>query len=145
MYKREIEFFLVDIFIAIEKIKRYTKKFDSADAFLESELEWDATIRELSIVGEATNTLLKNSLLDREYRNIVDFRNHITHAYFGIDENIVWEVVSFEIPKFEKELENLVKINNIDITEAIEDAKKDFKYSKYTINFLDNLKIRLMG
>ena len=44
MSKREVSLYIVDIFIAIDKIKRYTNKFNNSDDFFYSELEWDATI-----------------------------------------------------------------------------------------------------
>ena len=47
MSDRDVSFYIVDILIAINKIKRYTKDIDNAEELLNSELEWDATIREL--------------------------------------------------------------------------------------------------
>ena len=50
-------------------------------------MEWDATLRRLEIIGEATKYLITMDILNnREYRKIVDFRNVISHAYFGVDE-----------------------------------------------------------
>ncbi len=137
MSKREIEFYIVDIFIAIDKIIRYSQKFDTGKELLHSDLEWDATIRELEIIGEATNNLLKLNTLNKEYRIIVDFRNQINHGYFGIDENIVWEVINSYIPEFRVALLKVVKYKNIDLSEAIESAKKDNSFSHKTILFLD--------
>ena len=77
-------FYVVDIFIAADKIKRYTVDFDNAEHFLHSELEWDAVIRELEIIGEATKHLLKENFIDQQYQSIVDFRNHIVHGYFAL-------------------------------------------------------------
>ena len=94
MSKRDISLYIVDIFIAINKIQRYTQKFSNAQDFKWSELQWDATIRELEIIGEATNNLIKSQILENnKYRKIVDFRNVIIHGYFGIDEDEVWSVV----------------------------------------------------
>jgi len=90
---RRIEFYIVDILIATDKIQLYTKNFTNEKDFLHSELEW-AIIRELKIIGEATNRLLKMDTLDSQYRMIIDFRNQMVHGYFGIDENIVWEVIT---------------------------------------------------
>ena len=59
---REIEFYIVDILIAIDKIKRYTAQFSCANELLSSEIYWDGVIRELEIIGEATKHLLHNSL-----------------------------------------------------------------------------------
>lgn len=136
---RETSFYIVDIFIAADKIKRYTKKFDNATAFLHSELEWDATIRELEIIGEASSKLLKNNLLPKEYQQIVSFRNHIVHGYFGIDENIVWEVIYTLLDKFLDELKTLVLEYNIDISFAIRSAINDYRHHPKTVDFLKDL------
>ena len=87
MSDRQHALYVVDLFIAIDKIYRYTNRFDNAQELLYSELEWDGAIRELEIIGEATNYLLKANQIDSKYRRIVDFRNQIIHGYFGIDEN----------------------------------------------------------
>jgi uncharacterized protein with HEPN domain len=60
MYKkqRDLELFIVDIFVAIHKIKLYTKLFESADELRYDSLHWDATIRELELIGESLNNLL---------------------------------------------------------------------------------------
>ena len=136
---RKIEFYIVDIFIASDKIKRYTKSFDGAEAFLHSELEWDAVIRELEIIGEATNTLLKMNALDAQYRMIVDFRNQIIHGYFGIDENIVWEVVTDLLDHFLASLSSLINKESLDISDAIACAKNDHHYNQKTLQFLEQL------
>ena len=137
MSKRDIEFYIVDIFIAIEKIKRYSKEFKNAQDLLYSELQWDAIIRELEIIGEATNRLLKLDFLSKEYIIIVDFRNQINHGYFAIDENIVWEVITEYILEFRLELLKVIKENFINLDEAIESAKDDNNFSKNTLEFLD--------
>ncbi|MEA3498026.1 MAG: HepT-like ribonuclease domain-containing protein, partial [Campylobacterota bacterium] len=104
MFKRDSSLYIIDIFIAHNKISRYTSKFNSADELLWSELEWDATMRELEIIGEATNTLIKLETLDNnKFRKIVDFRNIIIHGYFGIDENEVWDVIQNKISFFIKD------------------------------------------
>ena len=140
MCKREKELYLLDIFIAIDKIKRYSKYFNNYQDFLYSDLEWDATIRELEIIGEATNELLKMEVLGREHRKIVDFRNTIIHGYFGIKEDIVWEVIKSKIPKLKFDLLEVVSENNIDLNEVIEKNLTDKKISKKTIFFLNELK-----
>ena len=136
---RKIEFYIVDIFIASNKITRYTAHFDNAKAFLYSELEWDAVIRELEIIGEATNKLLQTGLIDDTYRMIVDFRNQIAHGYFGIDEEIVWEVVSSHLHEFLHSLETVVKQKKLCLDEAITCSKEDHHYNSHILSYLSDL------
>ena len=140
---RDISFYIVDILIAIDKIKRYTKSITNSDELLHNELIWDATIRELIIIGEAVNILLKNNFISDEYRKIVDFRNIIVHGYFGIDKEIVWEVVNSKIHNLYNELIKLIKNLKLNLTDTINEAKKDFYFNKEIINFLNNLKTEL--
>lgn len=140
---RSVEFYLVDILIAADKVHRYTKEFEDTESFLHSELEWDATIRELEIIGEATKHLLKNDFLTSEYQSIVDFRNHIVHGYFGVDEYIVWEVVTVLLERFTKEILTIIKKSSLDLTLAINSAKEDYAFSHATIAFLNNLSITI--
>ncbi len=140
MSKRDSSLYIIDIFIAINKISRYIKKFNSADELLWSELEWDATMRELEIIGEATNNLIKLETLDnKKFRKIVDFRNLIIHGYFGIDENEVWYVVNNKLHSFIKELERIVVDNNISLNDAIECAKEENYKNKNVILYLNSL------
>jgi uncharacterized protein with HEPN domain len=141
MPKREVEFYIVDIFIAIDKIDRYTLNILSAEQLLHSELEWDATIRELEIIGEATNSLLKANFLDNSYRVVVDFRNQINHGYFGINENIVWDVIKSYLIEFKEEFIVMIKNKNIVLDEAITCAKEDNKFSKKTTKLLNALHV----
>ncbi len=136
MSDRDFSLYYVDILIASDKIRRYIGKFDSASSLLHSELEWDATIRELQIIGDATGILLKNGLIDDSFRRIVDFRNQIVHGYFGIDEKIVWEIVKEKMQKFSDELLNIVKSKHIDLTDAIKSAIKENHYNLKVVSFL---------
>jgi uncharacterized protein with HEPN domain len=139
MFKRDSSLYIIDIFIANNKISRYVNKFNSADELLWSELEWDATMRELEIIGEATNNLIKLETLDNnKFRKIVDFRNLIIHGYFGIDEDEVWDVVQNKINLFVIELENIVKAKNIYLNDAIQYAKEENYKNTNIINFLNN-------
>lgn len=139
MSKRSVSLYIVDILIAIDKIQRYTKAFNSAKDLLHSEIEWDAVLRELQIIGNATDKVLKYDLLDKSFRRIVDFRNQIVHAYFGIDKEIVWGVITEKLDFFKNDIFNSVKKNNIDLTEAIQSAIKEHNFNKKVIEFLKSL------
>jgi len=140
MSERDITLYIVDILLAINKIERYTDQFNNAEEFLHSELEWDASIRELQIIGDATSIILKHQLIDNSYRRIVDFRNQITHGYFGIDEQIVWDVITKKIQQFKIDLMQVTKLNKINLTDAIESAIKENYYNEKAVTFLLELK-----
>ena len=143
MSKRDMTLYIVDIFIAIDKIKRYTKEFENGLELLNSELHWDATIRELEVIGEATKYLLADELIGSKYRRIVDFRNQILHGYFGIDETIVWDVVTHKLDEYRSTLENIVINSQIDIHSAISHAKKEYCNQKNVLTSLERLIINI--
>ena len=139
MSNRDITLYIVDLFIAIDKIERYTETFTNGSALLSSELHWDASIRELEIIGEATKYLLEDNLIEKKYRRIVDFRNQIIHGYFGIDETIVWEVIVDKLPEYKNDLKNIVRHVSLDLSFAIEHAEEEFFEQKDVIIALEKL------
>jgi len=120
--KRDIELFIVDIFVAIEKIKEYTKPFNSPSDFQHSSLHWDASMRQLEIIGVALNKLLEdekfNLLAPSYFRKVVNFRNSIVHGYFGIDLDEIWNIITEKLEILKVDLTLIVK-DNINLEEAI--------------------------
>lgn len=140
MPNRAVELYILDIFVAIDKIKRYTAKFNNGSDLLCDELSWDATIRELEIIGEATKNLLHNNVVnDKKYRRIVDFRNQINHGYFGIDEAIVWDVITSKINEYENDLNNVIVDFKLDMLSTIKAFKIENKKQKQVLLFLEDL------
>lgn len=142
--QRDIELFIVDVFVAIYKIKIYTKTFKGAEELRYSNLHWDATIRELELIGEALNHLLNDEqfslLLPAYFRKIVNFRNVIVHAYFGIDETEVWNIISEKLNFLENDLFEVCKGRN-DFAQAIESQIIDYQKlkDKETVEYLKKL------
>lgn len=127
---RDIELFVVDVYIGIAKIQEYTSNFDNGESLKHSSLHWDATIRELEVIGEALNYLLKDeqfySLSPSYFRQVVDFRNIIIHGYFGIDEVEVWDIVNNSLHTLKNDIDTIT-LNFLDLTEAIESQIEDYK------------------
>jgi len=132
MPKRAVEFFVIDILLSIDRIKRYTKSVKTVDQFTKNEMLFDATLHELQIVGEAMSHVLKSKRLNRLikplWREIVNFRN-VVHEYFGLSYDEVFKIIKKEIPLFEKEFlsfsKNLAEEKPIFV--AIADTKTELK------------------
>ena len=140
MSKRALEYFLFDIFIAIQKIKKVAKKFENSDELLHNFTDWDSIIREFEIIGETTKVLIQNNFLSQDYQIIVDFRNQITHKYFGIEPEIVWKIIHKDLPGFEQVV--LQKIQTIEPSlkkELIESFVQDYNYLDFVIIALKSL------
>ena len=137
---RNIELFIFDIFIAIQKIKKVSSKFDNVNDLLHSFTDWDSVIREFEIIGEASKYLLRDKLLTKDYQIVVDFRNQITHEYFGRDQDIVWATIYNDLDIFQAIILEL--IDNIEPNlkqELIESFIEDNYYLNFIIEALREL------
>ena len=69
--------------------------------FLSDRKTIDAVVRNLEVVGEAASRLTdaaRRRRGDIEWSLIVGLRNRIVHEYFGIDSEIVWEIIAHDLP-----------------------------------------------
>lgn len=95
MSKRDTLLLLEDMFQSAQKIKRYTKDMDF-NLFVSDDKTKDAVIRNFEIIGEAANRIdqeFRDKNRDIEWKRIRGFRNRIVHDYFGIDYEIVWQII----------------------------------------------------
>ncbi|MFH1728993.1 MAG: DUF86 domain-containing protein [Pseudomonadota bacterium] len=93
---RNYKVYLTDILEAITKIESYAKDL-SYEEFLTNDLVQDAIIRNLEVIGEAVKGVpndIKNSNQNIEWRKIAGLRDILIHEYFGIDHEIIWDVIS---------------------------------------------------
>ena len=137
---RNIELFIFDIYIAIQKITKVSNKFNNVQDLLYDFMAWDSVVREFEIIGEATKYLLRDQLLEKNYHEVVDFRNQIIHAYFGIDQDIVWEIINNDLKHFEQIIKSLIL--NIEPNlkqELIESFIEDNHYLDFIIEALREL------
>ena len=138
---RIVEMFAFDIYIAILKIEDTASGFDNVQDLLYSYHHWDSVMREFEIIGEASKYLLKSNLLDKKYQKVVDFRNIITHEYFGIEPNEIWNVIYNNLESFKKVILELINDINQPLKEELIDAFiEDTKYLDFIVNALIELK-----
>lgn len=82
----------------------------SYEQFIKDNKTRDAVLRNLEIIGEATKQLpeaVRQSLPHIEWRKIMRMRDIVAHAYFGIDDKIVWDVIQNKIPELLREIDSL--------------------------------------
>ena len=105
--------YLGHILKAIERIERYTAKMDEA-TFLNSELVQDAVIRNIEIIGEASNNILRAAPEFAAQHNEVPWqvmytmRNRVSHGYDKVDLEIVWKTIQGDLPTLYRQLNDIV-------------------------------------
>jgi len=111
---RDFKVFLKDILRAIERIEEYAGDLSYKD-FCENQLVQDGVVRNLEIIGEAVKNLPKDvqkKYPTVEWKKIAGLRDILIHAYFGVDRDIVWDVVINNIPDLKKQISLILKKKN---------------------------------
>lgn len=109
---REYILFLEDILLSIERIEEYMEGLDFS-AFKMKYMVVDAVCRNLEIIGEAANKIpdeIKKKYPLVPWRKMYGLRNMISHEYFGIDYEIIWEIATKNLPKEKKEIIRIIEI-----------------------------------
>ena len=93
--QRELKTYIEDIITAINKIQKYCNGMTKAD-LIKNELIQDAVVRNLEVIGEAVKKVpeeVRNVYSDIPWKKIAGLRDILIHEYFGININIVWDVI----------------------------------------------------
>jgi len=109
--KRDMVLFLEDIFENVNLIDNSTKNMSKKE-FKENRDIQDATIRRIEIIGEAVKNIslnFRNKYPKVEWKKIAGTRDILTHAYFGVDLDKIWEVVKNELPKLKKDIKDILE------------------------------------
>jgi len=100
---------IAHILEAIEQIESYIYGINYS-TFLEKSVIRFATIKQLEIIGEAANHIssdLQMNTPDISWREIISLRNFLVHEYFGVDEIIIWQIITVDIPQLKEKLKAL--------------------------------------
>jgi len=95
----EDRIYLLHVRDAIADILVYAEAGE--DAFLRETMRQDAIIRKLDVIGEAVKQFSDNtrdSKPDIPWRKVAGMRDRLIHQYFGVDLDLVWNVVRLELP-----------------------------------------------
>jgi uncharacterized protein with HEPN domain len=91
---------LLHILEAIDEIQGYTASTD-LKSFLSNSMMRFACIKQIEIIDEAANvtsTETKTLFTDLEWRQIIGMRHILVHEYFGVDFDLIWQVIINDLP-----------------------------------------------
>ena len=93
-----------------EKVQGYTEGLDQ-EAFVSDERTYDATLRNIELIGEAATHIPDEVREENTYipwRMIVGTRNRVAHGYLGLDDDVIWSIIQDDIPELLPKLKILL-------------------------------------
>ena len=107
---REWSPFLKDMQQLCAKVMRYTDGL-SQDQLFSNELIFDAVLRNLELLGEAAKQIpikVQQRHPVVPWRRIAGLRDILACAYFGLEEDMIWQTISHSIPRLAEQLDAVV-------------------------------------
>ncbi len=111
MFKRTDSDFLCDIREAVRRVTAYTSAA-TYEGFLADIKTQDAVLRNLEIIGEATKGMsetLRTRYPDVPWKGMAGVRDRLIHHYFGVNLDIVWDILTLELPKLESQINQIIQ------------------------------------
>ena len=97
----EWRFYLDDMIGFVGKVLAYTDGLDQ-NGFVANELTYDATLRNLELIGEAATHIpdeVRAAHPEIPWRMIIATRNRLIHGYLGIDDDTIWSIIRDNVPE----------------------------------------------
>jgi uncharacterized protein with HEPN domain len=103
--------YLEDILLAMDRIAEYISGFSFLD-FKQDYKTVDAVIRNFEIIGEASKNIpdkIKQQYSEVPWAEMYLLRNKVSHEYFGVDYEIIWDVASTYLPENKSQIDEILK------------------------------------
>ena len=111
MSDREWRFYLKDMIDFSERVLAYTEDF-SREEFVASRINYDATIRNIELIGEAATHIpdqIRRQYSEIPWRQVVAARNQMIHGYLGVDNDILWSLIQEDVPALLEALKGVLE------------------------------------
>jgi len=108
--QHDVRKYLLDISTSIESINDFIGDDKNFNAYESNKLVRRDVERELEIIGEATNRILKiDSIIDiSDARRIVNLRNWVIHSYDNVDNILIWGIILKDLPLLKTQVDRLL-------------------------------------
>lgn len=114
MSKRDNILLTEDMLESPIKIKDYVNDY-TFEEFMKDNKTIDAVVRNFEIIGEAASRIdpdFQLLHLQVPWKKLKGYRNRLIHEYFGVDYQIVWDIITYELNSLIVELEQITGSNN---------------------------------
>jgi uncharacterized protein with HEPN domain len=107
---RKLEAYVEEVLKSVAEIQSFIIGMDLSSYVKDAKTK-AAVERKLLNIGEALNQAgqidrqIENKVTD--FRKIIGFRNILVHGYFGVDDALVWDVVSTKLGRLKADVESL--------------------------------------
>jgi len=107
---RQYKLFIQDILDAINDIDEFIGDMDF-NTFSEDDKTKSAVVWKINVIGEATKNIpqtMREKYKDVPWKYMARIRDKIAHFYFGVDYEIVWEVIKKRLPEIKPLIEQIL-------------------------------------
>ncbi|HLD15231.1 MAG TPA: DUF86 domain-containing protein [Candidatus Nanoarchaeia archaeon] len=98
--------FIYHILDSINAIEEFSRGL-SKEELISNRLRQSAIIREIEVIGEAVKNISKNLKKKHEkveWKRTAAARDKMIHHYFGIDLDIIWNIIKLDLPLLKKQM-----------------------------------------
>ena len=106
----KIKVWLEDIIKSIDEIYDFLPEKRDFFKYKKDIKTKKAIERNIEIIGEAVSRILKfkeSNIKINNAKRIIGTRNRIAHEYDNISDEIIWTIITKELPKLREEIKNL--------------------------------------
>lgn len=110
--ERDFNLYFEDMLTSMLRIEEYIGNMEFKD-FKMNYMVVDAIIRNFEIIGEASKNIpveIKNKYPEIPWRKMYSLRNLISHVYFGIDYEMIWEISKNNMPQNIIDIRKIIEI-----------------------------------
>ena len=108
---RDHKLYLEDMLEATKRIEKYTRGI-TLQKLKKDTLVLDGIARNLEIIGEAAKNVpaqIREKHPEVEWKKIAGLRDILAHEYFGIDTEVVWDIVKDKLPALKTQIRRILK------------------------------------